>query len=308
MLTASKPLKDEPDKFVNGYIIGTGIRKYNEKGEEIYEDKYEDEDIPTMNSLMNEEQLEEDAYKRASNQYDFDEYDDNEADEYINSIDEDSKDFKDCLLLNNVVGFYARTKAGKKFNVGRDTDEIKNEVGWINEYYFGYNVKPAHYGGPPIEPDISKYESQAGYDAPWDFTRSNWSAEIKTSSEYSMGGNQYPDRLYYVQTSKFKNPPTERFSIWWAEIDSYQETLITRSEPSSWKYFETTQTEWKEYKIVKDKGLYHNNIKIAGYDTKQGGAQYGPQLYFFSPEYAAYMEDNKLENNPDTYGSELKTF
>lgn len=283
MFKASKPLKDKPDKTVNGYDI----------------DYYED--VPNIDEAMEKE----DAYQQASNQYDFDNYDDKEARDYIDEINEDSKDFEDCLLLNNIVGYYARTKAAKKFNKGRDTDELKNEVGWINEYYFGLDVKPRHYGGPPIEPNILKYESQSSYDEPWDFTRDNWSAEIKTSSKHSIGGSTYPDRLYYVQVSKFKNPPTERFDIWWAEIDSYQRTFLNRSSPYEWKYFEMSNSEWKDYKIIEGKGLFHNGYKIAGYDIEQGGAQYGPQLYFFSPQYAEELNANTESNK---YRSELKTF
>ena len=272
MLKASKPLKEEEDEFVNGYII---------ENEEINED---DDESWYKNKAKKEE-------------------------EYDTFVDE----YSQLLTSNNQAGYEARTKAAESFvTYGPDSSPIKNEAGWICEYYFGLNIVPSMYDDEPIEPSADKFLDRDTYFEPWDFTGSNWTADVKVQSITALGTNEaYDKREYYCQLYKFtkKLPSTNIIAIWWAEIDSFEAFVLNRTQPTKWKYFQVSQEEWaNEYYIIKEEdvvisdfieegeeqilaGLYKKNEYYNPYTKKfedvriarmgqQAGQDKGPQLIF----------------------------
>lgn len=258
MLTASKPLVDEPDKFVNGYGISGGIRMYTEDGKE-YDD---DEEIPNIDDL----------------------------------------NLNDLLVLNTQEGYEARTREAESFVTygPNSSNPIKNEAGWICEYYFGLDIAPFVYGGYPIYPLPDKFRNEKGFKKAWDFEGGDWTVDVKAQSITDLAtSKRHTQRKYYCQLSKFKEyfPSTNIVAIWWAEIDNFDSFVLERKPPQRWKYFEVTQQEWaNEYYIddtdVDTGGLYKKNmyynerkkrfedVRIA-YLDKQGGEDKGLQLVFY---------------------------
>ena len=292
MLKASKPLKEEEDKFVNGYIIEneeepTWLEKLNiKKGEYLTRTpmviRMDQIDKEKEDYIYKEEKNKEDAFEKASLEYD--------------------------VVLNTPEGYAARTYAAKDLLSGIKTVPEGNECGWILEYYFGLYIAPQFYNTKSIEPTSEKYFNRDVYFNKWDFEGNNWSAEIKVQSLTNFQTDKtHKQRVYAVQASKFIEhlPSTDIFDVWWGEIDNYGDLLSERNCPSNWKRFHCTQEIWKDYYIKEGLGLYTKKYdketemmvayRIALWADDQYGEGYGPQLYF--NEDSPYLESVTIQVN-----------
>jgi hypothetical protein len=224
---------------------------------------------------------------------------------------------EELLVSNTNGGYEMRTQLASRFvTYGVESNALSNEVGWILEYYFGIYIVPDFFSIPSILPSASKYESEKEYKRPWDFITNEWSAEIKTQSLTSVTGVKHPIKKYYCQLSKFTKslPSTEKFYVWWGEIESYDSILLSRECPREWKYFECDQTTWKNKYYINEPnneklpGLYFKNgfynelkkkfedVLVAEWAKKQAGANYGPQLVFLDKYLKSYTVKVDTDN------------
>jgi len=299
MFKHSKPLKHKKDKYVNGY-----------GGSRTGPPVDSDEEVVIIDEEPIEDNEDDDAeYYRLKRQQE------DKVSKATTKVDKLVK----TLESNTPEGYEASTKAAEKFvTYGPESNPIKNEAGWICEYFFGMDIAPKAYTDSSIEPSAEKYFKKSEYFSDWDFKGSYWTVDVKAQSILELGAETpYDERAYYCQLSKFttKFPKTDVVAIWWGEIDNFDSFVLNRDPPKSWKYFEVRQEDWQKYYYIIEKGytpefldegeaqiltgLYRKNehynsvtklfedVRIA-YFAPQAGQVKGEQLVFFEKYLSSY--------------------